>query len=90
MHRNQGKNEREIIFEEKSKLIMRYDKNMDKYMEQVFNVYQDDDILVKLEKKISKFENEIKEMDDQIKKEMDAGQIETGEPEEEEGGEEDE
>ena len=35
-------------------------------------------------------ENEIKEMDDQIKKEMDAGQIETGEPEEEEGGEEDE
>ena len=29
-------------------------------------------------------------MDDQIKKEMDAGQIETGEPEEEEGGEEDE
>ena len=40
---------------------MRYDKNMDNYIEQVYNVLSNDDDVVKLEKKISKLENDIKE-----------------------------
>ena len=39
---------------------MRYDKNMDNYMEQVYNVYSNDDDVVKLEKKIRLLENDIK------------------------------
>ena len=41
---------------------MRYDKNMDNYREQIANIYAnlDDDVLVKLEKKISKLESEIR------------------------------
>ena len=41
---------------------MRYDERYDKYHEQIANIYSnlDDDIIVKLEKKVSKLEYDIK------------------------------